>query len=90
MRRILSTLLVAMTFVGILFAQGVTMRRGVVHELESGDTISASQSRSTQVKPAGKKRKVDYMADLVKPYNQGSHMASLVFFVSPQVEKVHF
>ena len=79
MRRILSTLLVAMTFVGILFAQGVTMRRGVVHELESGDTISESQSRSTQAKPAGKKRKVDYMADLVKPYNQGGD--SVIYLV---------
>ncbi|MBR5333323.1 MAG: hypothetical protein IKV33_01125 [Alistipes sp.] len=79
MRRIVSTLLVAMTFVGILFAQGVTMRHGVVSEVESGDTLSAPQSRSTQAKPAGKKRKVDYMADLVKPYNQGGD--SVIYLV---------
>ena len=78
MRRIVSTFLVVVAFAGILFAQGVTMRRGIQPSQLQEDTLGKEQSPS-KAKPAGQKRKVDYMADLVKPYNSDSD--SVIYFL---------
>ena len=78
MRRIVSTLLVVVAFAGILFAQGVTMRHGIEPSQLQNDTLGKEQN-PPKAKPAGQKRKVDYMADLVKPYN--SDADSVIYFL---------
>ena len=76
-RRIVSTLLVVVAFAGILFAQGV--RERVV--LPQDRVVDDSTRRSEVVKqqPAPRKRKVDYIADLVKPYNNSTD--SVIYLV---------
>lgn len=77
MRRILSVVIVVSLFAGVLLAQGVG-RRGVVWQ----DAVSNSQverpSKAGQPEQP-RKRKVDFMADLVKPYNKGGD--SVVYFI---------
>lgn len=71
MRRLLSVIVV-MTFVGLLFAQEAGHRYTSAKMSEQRDTTSQS-------KPTPKRRRVDFMADEVKPYQLGSD--SLVYFV---------
>lgn len=80
MRRIVATLLVVVAAVGILFAQGMSVRRGAEWRLEQrqpADTVRKDVAQATAQKPV--KRKVDYMADLVKPYNKGGD--SVIYLV---------
>lgn len=80
MRRIVATLLVVVAAAGILFAQGVSVRRGAEWRLEqrqAADTIGKGATQGAAQKPV--KRKVDYMADLVKPYNKGGD--SVIYLV---------
>lgn len=77
MRRIVATLLVVVAAAGILFAQGVSMRRVMQAEQSVSTTTVAQQDK--EQKPATKRRKVDYMADLVKPYNKGKD--SVIYLV---------
>lgn len=88
MRRIVATLLVVVAAVGILFAQGMSVRRGAEWRLEqrqAADTIGngankgAEQGAAQGAAQKTVKRKVDYMADLVKPYNQGGD--SVIYLV---------
>ncbi len=84
MRNLISTLLVLTAFVGILFAQGVTMRHDIMawNELDTitdGSAEDVEAARRAAVKPKPVKRKVDYMADLVKPYNEGGD--SVIYLV---------
>ena len=66
MRRILSIIAV-IAFVGILFAQEVAVRRVVI-----GDAaVEAPQNRNT-TKRTPQRRRVDFMADVVRPYQQGT------------------
>ena len=66
MRRILSIIAVV-AFVGILFAQEVAVRRVV-----TGDAaVEAPQSR-TDTKRTPQRRRIDFMADVVRPYKQGT------------------
>ena len=66
MRRILSIIAVV-AFVGILFAQEVAVRRVV-----TGDAaVEAPQSR-TDTKRTPQRRRIDFMADVVRPYKQGA------------------
>lgn len=78
MRRLVSTLSVVLAFVGILYAQGVSMRHVAHIEAQveqAGDTVRRAGRGAGQ----GQKRKVDYMADLVKPYNKGGD--SVIYLV---------
>ena len=69
-RRIISTLLVIVAFVGILCAQGVVTRHTLPQPASLVDTLKqARRAGSADADAAPRKRKVDYMADLVKPYN---------------------
>lgn len=67
-RRIISTLLVVVAFVGILCAQGVVTRHTLPQPASVVDTLKQAR-RASVADAAPRKRKVDYMADLVKPYN---------------------
>ena len=77
MRRIVSTLLVVVAFAGILFAQGVREHIAPAQQRVADDTLRRSEVVKRQ--PAPRKRKVDYIADLVKPYNEGGD--SVIYFV---------
>ncbi len=66
MRRILSTITV-LAFVGILFAQEVAVRRVVTGDAEVAVSQPQTDSRRTP-----QRRRVDFMADVVRPYNQGT------------------
>ena len=66
MRRILSTIAV-LAFVGILFAQEVAVRRVV-----TGDAATAVAQSQTNERRTPQRRRVDFMADVVRPYNQGT------------------
>jgi hypothetical protein len=70
-------LLVVVAFAGILFAQGVREHIAPAQQRVADDTLRRSEVVKRQ--PAPRKRKVDYIADLVKPYNQGSD--SVIYFV---------
>ena len=76
MRRILSVIIVVSLFAGVLLAQGVGHRVmwQDVAQVESG---SESAQQVTPEQP--RKRKIDFMADLVKPYNRGGD--SVVYFI---------
>ncbi|MBO7331090.1 MAG: hypothetical protein J6U52_04785, partial [Alistipes sp.] len=77
MRRIVSTLLVVVAFAGIRFAQGVRERVAMPEDRVADDTLRRSEVVKRQSAP--RKRKVDYIADLVKPYNEGGD--SVIYFV---------
>lgn len=66
MHRIISAILVLMTFVGILYAQGVRHHFVAEQVLFVDDTLQQTVAPQAPVK-----RKVDFMADIVKPYNGG-------------------
>lgn len=78
MRRTLSALIVLLTFVGILYAQGITTRH--VTDLVSEPTIDLPQKQEKPLSEDKKpKRKVDFMADLVRPYHrEGDSIVCLV------------
>lgn len=78
MRRILSALIVLLTFVGILYAQGITTRH--VTDLVSEPTLDLPQKQEKPLSEDKKpKRKVDFMADLVRPYHrEGDSIVCLV------------
>ena len=70
-------MLVVVAFAGILFAQGVREHIAFPQPRVADDTLRRSEVVKRQSAP--RKRKVDYIADLVKPYNQGSD--SVIYFV---------
>lgn len=78
MRRTLSALIVLLTFVGILYAQGITTRH--VTDLVSEPTLDLPQKQEKpQSEDKKPKRKVDFMADLVRPYHrEGDSIVCLV------------
>ena len=78
MRRTLSALIVLLTFVGILYAQGITTRH--VTDLVSEPTLDLPQKQEKpQSEDKKPKRKVDFMADLVRPYHrEGDSIGCLV------------
>ena len=78
MRRTLSALIVLLTFVGILYAQGITTRH--VTDLVSEPTLNLPQKQEKPLSEDKKpKRKVDFMADLVRPYHrEGDSIVCLV------------
>lgn len=78
MRRTLSALIVLLTFVGILYAQGITTRH--VTDLVSEPTLDLPQKQKKPLSEDKKpKRKVDFMADLVRPYHrEGDSIVCLV------------
>lgn len=61
-----------MAFVGILFAQEVAVRRVATYATAPTDTVS---KRTT----TPQRRRVDFMADIVRPYSQGED--SIVYLV---------
>lgn len=69
MRRLLSVIAVV-TFVGLLFAQEAGHRYAAASYAEQRDTTAQSTPQ---------RRRVDFMADVVKPYQMGSD--SIVYFV---------
>lgn len=78
MRRTLSALIVLLTFVGILYAQGITTRH--VTDLVSEPTLDLPQKQEKPLSEDKKpKRKVDFMADLVRPYHrEGDSIVCLI------------
>ena len=66
MRRILSIIAVV-AFVGILFAQEVAVRRVV-----TGDAAVEAPQARTATKRTPQRRRIDFMADVVRPYKQGA------------------
>ena len=78
MRCTLSALIVLLTFVGILYAQGITTRH--VTDLVSEPTLDLPQKQEKPLSEDKKpKRKVDFMADLVRPYHrEGDSIVCLV------------
>ena len=78
MRRTLSALIVLLTFAGILYAQGITTRH--VTDLVSEPTLDLPQKQEKpQSEDKKPKRKVDFMADLVRPYHrEGDSIVCLV------------
>lgn len=75
MRRILSVIAVVALFVGALCAQGVGYRSEALHRSAEVSDVPAKVTSAQQ----SRKRKVDFMADLVKPYNKGED--SVVYFI---------
>ncbi len=75
MRRILSIIVVVASFAGVIFAQGIS-HRNVVEEQVVAANVQSKASASVE---QPRKRKVDFMADLVKPYNNGRD--SVVYFI---------
>ena len=76
MRRILSAIAVIVTFAGLLFAQEASLHRmAMVAEADTSlqDTIRTARQS------APVRRRVDFMADVVKPYNRNGD--SVVCFV---------
>ena len=71
-RRLLS-IIVVIGFVGILFAQEVAYRHITAIENQAADTLKRQTSSTPQ------RRRIDFMADEVKPYNRPGD--SIVFFV---------
>ena len=76
MRRILSIVIFVSLFAGILLAQGVG-RRVVWGDASQAENVLESAQPAAPQQPG--KRKVDFMADLVKPYNKGGD--SVVYFI---------
>ena len=72
-RRLLSVIVV-IGFVGILFAQEVAYRHIAAIENQTADTIKQKQNNKTP-----QRRRIDFMADEVKPYNRPGD--SIVYFV---------
>lgn len=72
-RRLLSVIVV-IGFVGILFAQEVAYRHITAIESAQPDTIKQANQSATP-----KRRRIDFMADEVKPYNRPGD--SIVYFV---------
>ena len=72
MRRLLSVIVV-IGFVGILFAQEVAYRHISAIENQATDTLKQQSSSTPQ------RRRIDFMADEVKPYNRTGD--SIVYFV---------
>ncbi len=72
-RRLLSAIVV-IGFVGILFAQEVAYRHISAMESGAADTI-----KTQSITPAPQRRRIDFMADEVKPYNRTGD--SIVYFV---------
>ena len=66
MRRILSIIAVV-AFVGILFAQEVAVRR-----VGTGDAAVEAPQARTATKRTPQRRRIDFMADVVRPYKQGA------------------
>lgn len=71
-RRLLS-IIVVIGFVGILFAQEVAYRHITAIENQTADTLKRQTSSTPQ------RRRIDFMADEVKPYNRPGD--SIVYFV---------
>ena len=71
-RRLLS-IIVVIGFVGILFAQEVAYRHITAIENQAVDTLKRQTSSTPQ------RRRIDFMADEVKPYNRPGD--SIVYFV---------
>ena len=71
-RRLLSVIVV-IGFVGILFAQEVAYRHIAAIENQAADTLRSKTSSTPQ------RRRIDFMADEVKPYNRTGD--SIVYFV---------
>ena len=71
-RRLLS-IIVVIGFVGILFAQEVAYRHITAIENQATDTLKRQTSSTPQ------RRRIDFMADEVKPYNRPGD--SIVYFV---------
>ena len=71
-RRLLSVIVV-IGFVGILFAQEVAYRHITAIENQAADTLKRQTSSTPQ------RRRIDFMADEVKPYNRPGD--SIVYFV---------
>ena len=76
MRRFISVIAVLL-FVGILFAQEVAHRHITAIE-SSADTLQSGKVNRTSNTPP-QRRRIDFMADEVKPYNNGKD--SIVYFV---------
>ena len=77
MRRTLSALIVLLTFVGILYAQGISIRH--VTDLVGEQSAIQSHAAPQQHEEKKAKRKVDFMADEVRPFHrEGDSIVCLV------------
>ena len=74
MRRFLPVIIFVLLFAGVLLAQGVG-HRGSMAIVEAQTEVVSKPQQPQQPR----KRKVDFMADLVKPYNKGED--SVVYFI---------
>ena len=81
MRRLVSTIIIISAFVGILVAQETDIRRidTTDNKVEQLQQARQAASRDTARKAAPVRRKVDIMADEVRPYN--SKEDSIVYFL---------
>lgn len=84
MRRIISISIIVSVFAGLLFAQEVTHTRALLEESDaevaSLQTARAAQSNTPKSKRGNtpQRRRIDFMADYVSPYNQDGD--SVVYF----------
>ena len=84
MRRIISISIIVSVFAGLLFAQEVTHTRALLEESDaevtSLQTARAAQSNTPKSKRGNtpQRRRIDFMADYVSPYNRGGD--SIVYF----------
>lgn len=84
MRRIITISIIVSVFAGLLFAQEVTFTRALLEEssaeVASLQTARAAQSQNSRSGKSAKpqRRRIDFMADYVSPYNQGGD--SVVYF----------
>ena len=76
MRRFLPVIIFVLLFAGVLLAQGVGYR-GSQAMMDAQTQVEVKSKPQPTQQP--RKRKVDFMADLVKPYNKGGD--SVVYFI---------
>lgn len=83
MRRILSITIIVSAFAGLLFAQETNNTRALMvdssEEVAMLQAVRAEQSAPQQTTPSRPRRRVDFMADDVLPYNKGGD--SVVYFL---------
>lgn len=83
MRRILSITIIVSAFAGLLFAQEANLTRALLSE--SSEEVAMLQSSRSQSRGANQattsrpRRRIDFMADDVLPYNKGKD--SIVYFL---------
>ena len=77
MRRTLSAIIVLLTFAGILYAQGISVRHAT--DLVGEQSAIQSHAAPQQHEEKKTKRKVDFMADEVRPFHrEGDSIVCLV------------